>query len=371
MIFNAAQKLPPILGLLPEITNKHYAYLRDTMPNLVPALPIGGSSTELAITEGLSGSRQFLETILNNIRASYSAPRARQALLTAAQDNLDRLATIDPELSGTANYTATFLGAQLLIEQLQSCLTMPTSRTPSKECLNQLMKKCLKLQNLFSSLTLNDLLTVKQISLRASALHLVLIVKDRSQSALAPCQLLLHIAADTNQFLNENPYMRADSFTSSILNQISSMNDPKPGRVFREILPIVQAASPVASPEININVIYLTFLFALEIYFYFYLIFQNNLFFSFFFCSKSNSQIKICTARILDPTSAASSDNVIKVTAGLIAAIPFFAEIDNLQERQRLDLRMRIKYPDQNVHLMVPKMRDLKRILTENGEESK
>lgn len=258
MIFNAAQKLPPALGLLPEITIKHYSYLRDTMPNLVPALPIG-TSTELTLTEGSTGSRQFLETILNNIRASYSAPRARQALLTAAQDNLDRLAAIDPELSGTANYTATFLGAQLLIEQLQSCLTMPTSRTPSKECLNQLMKKCLKLQNLFSSLTPNDLLMVKQISLRASALHLVLIVKDRSQSALAPCQLLLHIAADTNQFLNDNPHMRSDSFTSSILNQISSMNDPKPGRVFREILPIVQTASPVASPEININVRYIIY----------------------------------------------------------------------------------------------------------------
>lgn len=62
---------------------------------------------------------------------------------------------------------------------------------------------------------------------------------------------------------------------------------------------------------------------------------------------------------------------MIKVTAGLIAAIPFFAEIDNLRENQRSDLRMRIKYPDQNVHLMVPKMRDLKRTVTENGEESK
>lgn len=59
------------------------------------------------------------------------------------------------------------------------------------------------------------------------------------------------------------------------------------------------------------------------------------------------------------------------MTAGLIAAIPFFAEINNLRESQRVDLRMRIKYPDQNVHLMVPRMRDLKRIVTENGEESK
>lgn len=254
MMFNAAQRLSPMLGLLPEITIKHYSYLRDTMPNLVPLLPIGGTPRELTLAEGSTGSRQFLETLLNNIRAAYSAPRARQALLTAAQDNLDRLAAIDPELSGTANYTATYLGAQLLIEQLQSCLTVQNSRTPSKECLNQLMKKCLKLQNLFLALTPNDLLMVKQISLRASAFHLVLIVKDRSQSALAPCQLLLHIAADTSIFLQENPSMRADTFTTSILNQISNMNDPKPGRVFREILPIVQAASPVASPEININV---------------------------------------------------------------------------------------------------------------------
>lgn len=79
-------------------------------------------------------------------------------------------------------------------------------------------------------------------------------------------------------------------------------------------------------------------------------------------------QIKICTARILDPTSAASSDNIIKVTAGLIAALPFVAEIDNLRDCQRQDLRLRIKYPDQNVHFVVPRMRDLKRVKTENGE---
>lgn len=72
----------------------------------------------------------------------------------------------------------------------------------------------------------------------------------------------------------------------------------------------------------------------------------------------------------MDPTSTTSSDNVIKVTAGLIAAIPVFAEINNLRESQRLDLRMRVKYPDQNVHLVVPRMRDLKRMVTENGEGS-
>ena len=45
-----------------------------------------------------------------------------------------------------------------------------------------------------------------------------------------------------------------DSFTLKILSYLESVNDPKPGRVFRGILPIVQSSSPVETPQININV---------------------------------------------------------------------------------------------------------------------
>lgn len=175
------------------------------MPNFVPHLPIGDTPTNQLLLSGSTGSKQFLETLLNNIEAAHSAPKARQSLLEAAQENLDRLATIDPSLCGTANFTAIFLGTQLLIEQLQGCTSSQQNKTPSKECMNQLTKKCLKLQNLFSNLTIQDLLLVKQLCLRATALHLVLIVKDRSQSALAPCQLLLHVSSDINVFLQEYP----------------------------------------------------------------------------------------------------------------------------------------------------------------------
>lgn len=69
----------------------------------------------------------------------------------------------------------------------------------------------------------------------------------------------------------------------------------------------------------------------------------------------------------MEPLTA--SDTTVKVTAGLIAALPFVAEIHNLQHTQRIDLRLRIKYPDQNVHFVVPRMRDLKRVVTEDGVE--
>lgn len=201
MLFNAAKNLPPLLSLFPDTVLKHYDYLRDTMPHFVPHLPVGNQS-EMSLG-GTSGSRQFLETLLTNIKATYFARTARQALLLAAQDNLNRLASIDPELSGTANFSRDFLGAQLLMEQLQT--NIMTHRIPSKESLNQLIRKCLKLQNLFSNLTTRDLLMVKQICLRASALNLVLVVKDKSQSALSPCQLLLHVASLAQHFLQQHP----------------------------------------------------------------------------------------------------------------------------------------------------------------------
>lgn len=205
LLFNAAQNLATMKSLMPEMVLRHYSYLRAIKPNFVPLLDIGTSQdVHVMQLEGSTGSRQFLETLLSNIDAVYLAPRACQALLEAAQENLDRLANIDSELSGTAHFTASFLGVQLLIQQLQSCIAPKQNKMPSKESLNLLARKCLKLQNLFSYLTADDLFLVKQILLRASALHLVIVVKDRCQSALAPCQNLLQIAADMSYFLQEN-----------------------------------------------------------------------------------------------------------------------------------------------------------------------
>lgn len=190
-----------MLSLFPDTILKHYDYLRDTIRNFVPHLPVGNQSdpTRVMPLGGASGSRQFLETLLTNIKATSVNKTSRQALLQAAQDNLSRLASIDPDLSGTAYFLHDFLGAQLLMEQLKT--SMMTHRAPSKETLNRLINKCLRLQNLYSNMSTDDFLLVKQICLRASALNLVLVVKDKSQSALSPCQLLLHTAADAHQFL--------------------------------------------------------------------------------------------------------------------------------------------------------------------------
>jgi integrator complex subunit 4 len=329
MIFNAAKNLPPMLSLLPDLILKHYDYLRDTMPHLVPHLPIGNQS-EMALG-GTSGSHQFLETLLANLKATCFAKTARQALLQAAQENLDRLSSIDPELLGTALFSRDILAAQSLMEQLQ--INVMNNRVPSRETLKRLINCCLRLQNLFSHLTIDDLFLVKQICLKASALNLVLVVKDKSQSALSPCQLLLHVASNTQAFLSQNPTFPLDSFSIALLSYLDSISDPKPGRISRGILPLIQNAN----------------------------MWQN--------LTPINFKIKMCRAKIVEPEEVKAMENVIKVTAGLIAALPINVEIEHLEEHQKQDLRIKVKYPDQAIHIVVPRMRDLKKMINENGNE--
>lgn len=50
------------------------------------------------------------------------------------------------------------------------------------------------------------------------------------------------------------PGLTADPFTKQMLSQLAAIVDPKPGRVFWEILPIVQSPFPVVTPKINVDV---------------------------------------------------------------------------------------------------------------------
>ncbi|KAH8416832.1 hypothetical protein KR222_006991 [Zaprionus bogoriensis] len=390
LVFNAAEHLVPILGLLPTATHRHYAYLRDSMPKLVPQLPIEGASssaTTKRVDDALlaaGSSAEYLQMLLGHIGEIYTMADERVELLKTAQANLQRLGAIDADMYGPSNFLETFLSAQIQIEQMQHCARTQRSRLPLKESLAELIRNCLKLQHTFSGLNYGDILQVKQLRLRASALHLVLVVRDRSQSALGPCQMLLQTAGDISAFmrshssssssncssgssfaeqqpmeldvpaaatgsglaseLDTKPKLQLaskpikqqgqaepDSFTRTLLAKLDAITDPKPGRVFREILPLVQHATPLALPP-------------------------------------ANEKIRRCMANILEPCPLQSQDNVIKVTAGLIAAVPFVAEIDNLLESQKADMRIKIKYPDQHMHTVVPKMTDFKPIMTEQGE---
>ena len=64
----------------------------------------------------------------------------------------------------------------------------------------------------------------------------------------------------------------------------------------------------------------------------------------------------MCNAVINSPTGG--PDSTYKFTAGLVMSIPLDAEISHLHSTK--PLRLRLKYPDQQTHLIVPRVDHLR-----------
>ncbi|KAJ4445386.1 hypothetical protein ANN_07191 [Periplaneta americana] len=353
----ASQHCPTMLQLFEEHTLKHYSYLRDTMPNLVPALRLGYDIhitlpiTQLSLipvfitSQQLSGSRrsadlvsvetgtaQFLDSMLARVEAAPN-PRIREELLEAAQRDLNRLATIDSAVAGAAQFSALYIGSQLLIGKLLSNRLWANPSTLAtqqgniiRNSITQLLQHCLKLQHLFVGLKEEDLAAVKQFKLKALALQLVYIVRASNSSALALCEHFLEQVEDTQRYLSEQG-LQPEPFTASVFKEMGQLEDTKPGPVARSLLPLLQVSSPAPPPRPNIAV-------------------------------------RMSTAVITEPTGEV--DAALKFTAGLVVGVPLDAEVCNV--RNTATLRVKVKYPDQQTQLIVPKRSDFRPMLLSDSE---
>lgn len=60
LVFNAAVDSPTMLPMFPSHTRRHYGYLRDSHPQLVPHLPIEADSTVQHVTDSRHGKLQTI-----------------------------------------------------------------------------------------------------------------------------------------------------------------------------------------------------------------------------------------------------------------------------------------------------------------------
>lgn len=268
LIFNAAKNSPTIIPLLEPHTLRHYAYLKDTMPNLVPELSLGdSSSTQIVRPVSVPESLEFLKKVVASLDSTEGNFRLQTTLLQTAKEHLNRLSNMDASVAGTAKFTSLYIGAQLLMSQIleHGLWSNPTTLAAQqantlKTNMQQLLENCLKLQHLFVGLSPAETCVIKQFRLRTLAINLVYIVKGSNASALAPCYQFLSAVEDMQKEL----YManlEPDNFTSAVFRELSALEEPKPGTVARLLIPILLESKLGKIPEPNIQVIgYLIFL---------------------------------------------------------------------------------------------------------------
>jgi len=126
LIFNAALHCPSMHALFTEHASKHYHYLRDTMPHLVPRLRPSLTNASGIKMEDMDNEenrdhhrgRQFLEKMVTGIENARPGGRVHTQLLEAAAIDLDCLAEMDYHMEGAARFTALYIRCLLLLKSV-------------------------------------------------------------------------------------------------------------------------------------------------------------------------------------------------------------------------------------------------------------
>lgn len=126
-------------ALFTEHAAKHYHYLRDTMPHLVPRLrptptqnpSLGKEDFEDDETRDRRG-KEFLERMVVGVERARPDGRVYAQLLEVAGVELDRLAEMDSRMEGAARFTALYIRCLVLLRSIvQEVSAPPTSSSPA------------------------------------------------------------------------------------------------------------------------------------------------------------------------------------------------------------------------------------------------
>lgn len=152
LVFNAAALEPSIIDKFEKYTYRHYSYLRDAYPHMVPvvkgldkdeatrlsATTNGSSNTELA-------TRDFLLSIFQRIRSTLTSERieVQTAVIEISIRDLQRLREVEPSLASACEFLDQYLSCQMSLRKVGSdvllSLVLPSTlfADPGKQQLDQ------------------------------------------------------------------------------------------------------------------------------------------------------------------------------------------------------------------------------------------
>ncbi|XP_072743656.1 integrator complex subunit 4 [Anoplolepis gracilipes] len=331
LIFNAALHCPSMHALFTEHASKHYHYLRDTMPHLVPRLRpalTSGSGIKMEDMDNEENrdqrGREFLKKMVAGIENARPGGRVHTQLLEAAAIDLDGLAEMDHHMEGAARFTALYIRCLLLLKSILKEFSVSSgtsiSASPMPNTSNNisvLLQHAQKLQRLFSGLGETEIILANDIWLKALSIELVRVTKSATGSALPLSRYFLSEADALPQDTSRLP-----PFSKALVLQIPNLADVKPGSLTRLLLPLL--LTPTAQGDERLP--------------------------------RPSATTRFCRAHIEEPRGDA--DAALKFTGGLLLGIPLNAKILNL--RDPATLRIKLRHPDQQVQLLLPRQADLR-----------
>lgn len=250
-----------------------------------------------------------------------SSIKLRLTVYQTVHSDLVKLADIDPALSPAAHFAALYTHCMLLFSKILSTRNWLTPSSLSmqqsgalKSNVDQLLKNTFRLRHAFTNLSPAEEASIRNLRVRTLALQLVYVVHGSTGSALGLCDNFLEHTEALHRYLTDEK-LSADSFLEAVFEELSQLEEPRPGAVARILQPLllthpVPALAPIINP----------------------------------------AQVRMCSAEIIEPQP--DSEAIHKLSAGLVVGVPLDAEISHIPDPSTL--RIRVAYPDHSTHLVVP-----------------
>ncbi len=125
LVFNAAKDCPTMIELLEKPTQRHYIYLKDAYPHLVPKLVhLFHNEVSLDLNTNLANCDAFFLKIFERLRNLVSLDRCsiqvQMSVLNNAISDLQKLAHLHSFLSPSCKFFSTYLQCQISLRRIVS-----------------------------------------------------------------------------------------------------------------------------------------------------------------------------------------------------------------------------------------------------------
>ncbi|XP_060033317.1 integrator complex subunit 4 [Erinaceus europaeus] len=334
LIFNAAKTCPTMPALFSDHTFRHYAYLRDSLSHLVPALRLPGRKlVSPAVSPNImpheDPSHQFLQQSLERVYSlQHLDPQGTQELLEFTIRDLQRLGELQSELAGVADFSATYLRCQLLlIKALQEKLWNVAAPLYLKQsdlasaAAKQIMEETYKMEFMYSGVENKQVVIIHHMRLQAKALQLI--VTARTTRGVDPLfgmcdKFLQEVDFFQRCFVADLPHLQ-DSFVDKLLDLMPRLMTSKPVEVVKILQTMLRQSTFLHLPL--------------------------------------PEQIHKASATIIEP--AGESDNPLRFTSGLVVALDVDATLEHVQDPQST-VKVQVLYPDGQAQMIHPKPADFR-----------
>ncbi|CAJ0578289.1 unnamed protein product, partial [Mesorhabditis spiculigera] len=336
LLLSAASAHQPVLSLLPSYMIRHYKYLRESVPHLVPVIPsvTGAEHAEIqkrieSIRNEWQGERTpILEQTFERLVGVESETDliTRNMLRRCIAEDVSAISEFNASLAGGARLIASLTNICISTEASMQQMLFGADASATERLIEKELSDVLAARSQFDGVPANIFSFLLECALHLMIIRLIMRVVTQPENALHYLGQLREILGQVASRYKKAKLEMSASAKALLTEAGEICGGPEKEQLssLGRLSQILARHPPRLPPQLP-----------------------------------DAKNIKVKWANIIEPRAEREADLALRFVAGLPSAIPFNVELHNLDQKDIERLRIQITYPDLTETLFRPRLSHL------------